>query len=331
MYWFYKHGPHNDLTDVPGVKVGHYTLEDESQGIYTGLTAILPGRENPFKDKLTAATHTINGFGKPLGLEQVRELGQLESPILLTNTLSVGDAARGLIDYMLSVDENIGRPTTVNPLVMECNDGTINDIRKLAIEKDHVLQAIEAASSPLIQGPVGAGRGMVCYGLKGGIGSSSRIFSLEGKTYTLAALCLCNFGSCKDLSIQGQKLGPLLDMEASKDRGSIVTVLATDLPLDKSLLQRMSRRVQSGIARTGAYTGTGSGEFVLAFTTAREDHLKGTDPDPLFLATVEAVEEAILQALYHGQTSKTYDGKTILSLKDRARDRGLSLPNLEEN
>ena len=327
MYWFYKNGPKNNLCDVKGLRVGHVSLNNDSQGIHTGVTAILPPGPNPYQEKYIAAAHCINGFGKPLGLEQVRELGQMESPILLTNTLSIGDATRGLMDYMLDIDPNIGRPTTLNPLVLECNDGSINDIRRLALQPKDALEALTHAQEDFSQGSVGAGTGMVCYGLKGGIGSASRLVDIHETTYTIGALVLSNFGATKDLTILGEKLGPKLATEERKDRGSIVTILATDLPIDSRQVLRLCKRVQSGIARTGAFTSHGSGEFALGFTTCKTPSLLDQDLDPAFQATVEAVEEAILSSLYHNESKTAYTGEIFQSLKDRARDKKVSLPS----
>lgn len=328
MYWFYKKGPKNNLCDVPGVRVGHLTLEDPSRGVHTGITAILPPGDNPYRDKFIAAAHRINGFGKPLGLDQVRELGEIESPILLTNTLSIGDACRGLLDYMIDLDPTIGRPTTINPLVLECNDGNINDIRLMALEPGHALEAIRSAREDFDQGSLGAGTGMVCYGLKGGIGSASRVLEVQDKTYTLGSLVLANFGSTQDLCILGQKLGPDLVQEETEDQGSIVTILATDLPLDSRQLLRLCKRVQSGIARTGSFSGHGSGEFALAFTSCPNPSIKDPDLNPIFRATVEVVEESILKSLYLNQSKRAYSGKLFQSLQDRARDRRVILPDL---
>ena len=264
-------GNNNSITDVKGVKVGHITLKDGN--INTGVTAILPHEGNIFKDKLLAACHVINGFGKSAGLVQVEELGTIETPIILTNTLSVGTAHEALVRYMLKNNDDIGDTTgTVNPIICECNDGGINDIRGLHIKQEHIYEAIDNCDIEFVEGNVGAGTGMMCYGLKGGIGSSSRIIELGDTEYTLGVLVLSNFGSLEDFVLNGEHLGPKLvdkikEIEIIEDKGSIITILATDIPLSTRQLKRVIKRVHPGIARTGSYTGNGSGEVVIGFST----------------------------------------------------------------
>ncbi|NLD52849.1 MAG: S58 family peptidase, partial [Clostridiales bacterium] len=199
-------GPRNLITDVSGVLVGHCTLD--AGPVQTGVTAVLPHGGNCFTHKVPAACHVINGFGKSLGLVQVEELGQLETPILLTNTLSVGTAWTALARHMLVQNPRIGRETgTVNPVVMECNDGFLNDIRGMHVEESHAQAALAAAAVDFAQGAVGAGRGMRCHGLKGGIGSASRVVQISAVSYTLGALVLTNHGQLADLSIAGEHVG----------------------------------------------------------------------------------------------------------------------------
>jgi len=324
-------GPTNTITDVPGVKVGHCTVKKGL--VKTGATAIIPADGNVFKYKLMASAHIINGFGKSAGLIQVQELGTLETPIVLTNTLSVGTGMTALTRYMLDHNDDIGVSTgTVNPVVCECNDGKINQIRSLAVDEKHFIEALENASETFRQGDIGAGTGMICYGLKGGIGSSSRRIVIDDRAYNLGVLVLSNFGSMEDFTYYGKPVGDLickeLARESSTDKGSIIVVLATDLPLESRQLNRVLKRTQSGIARTGGYTGNGSGEIAIGFSTANrishypksavierqalhEDYM-----DLVFLATVQATEEAIINSLIHSEPALGLDGKVIHSLKD---------------
>lgn len=330
----FARGPKNLITDVKVVKVGHATLSAGS--VQTGVTVLLPG-EDPFQNKLRAACHVINGFGKTAGLMQVNELGQLESPVALTNTLAVGAAWQALCRWL--VDRNPGL-TSVNPLVMECNDSYLNDIRSLHITEGMVFDALEAAGEYFEQGAVGAGRGMVCHGLSGGIGSASRMAGIGGKTYTLGALVLTNHGLLRDLTICGDRVG--LDFQkrkeeeqqsgpqqkAARDQGSVIVILATDIPLSHSQLNRVCRRAVVGLARTGAQIGHGSGEVVLAFSTANEilhgdenalrtvTELNERHIDTIFRMTVGAVEEAVLASLWYGEAVTGFEGHHIKALRD---------------
>ncbi|HSH37022.1 P1 family peptidase [Schnuerera sp.] len=325
-------GNNNSITDVKGVKVGHKTLDDGI--IKTGVTAILPHEGNVFKDKLVGACHVINGFGKSTGLIQIEELGTIETPIILTNTLSVGTAHEALVRYILSRNDDIGNTTgTVNPIICECNDGVINDIRGLHIKPKHIYEAIEKSDIEFDEGNVGAGTGMICYGLKGGIGSSSRIVELGNTPYTIGVLVLSNFGSLEDFILNGEPIGKKLvekikGIDKTEDKGSIITILATDTPLSYRQLNRVIKRVYPGISRTGSYTGNGSGEVVIGFSTANiikhyeENHLvdikviNENKINKIFKATVEATEEAILNSLICSDSSVGRDGKRIYSLKD---------------
>ena len=236
-------GHRNLITDVPGVTVGHATIRDGGS-VNTGVTAVLPHGGNLFRDKVLAASAVINGFGKTIGLMQVEELGTIETPILLTNTLSVGTAATALVKYMLAQNEDIGRTTgTVNPLVCECNDGFLNDIRGLHVREEHIFQAIYAAEADFDEGAVGAGTGMCCLGFKGGIGSASRVVTLEGRSYVIGALVLSNFGGPGRLMIDGRQVGRELQARSAgeRDKGSIIMLLATDIPLSERQLKRQRR------------------------------------------------------------------------------------------
>jgi D-aminopeptidase len=328
-------GSHNTITDVTGVKIGHVTLDSGS--IKTGVTAILPHSGNLFQEKLVAACHVINGFGKAAGLVQVEELGTIESPIILTNTLSVGIAHRAVVDYMLEKNEDIGDTTgTINPIIGECNDGVLNEIRKPTITSKHILEAIKSADVNFLQGNVGAGTGMVCYDLKGGIGSASRIVELGGERFTIGILVLSNFGSMEDLMIRGNPIGGKIKEELAqagdgKDKGSIMVILATDIPLSSLQLKRLLKRTQSGIARTGGYTGNGSGEVAIGFTTANKVYhyeknafvnhkvIQEDLLDMVFKGTVEATEEAVLNSLISSNTVLGRNDTKIHSLKDFAK------------
>lgn len=334
-------GKNNSITDVPGVKVGNVTLDDGS--IKTGVTAILPHSGNMFKDKLVAASHVINGFGKSTGLMQIDELGTLETPIILTNTLSVGAAHEGLVKYMLDHNDDIGLTTgTVNPVICECNDGVLNDIRGFHIKPEHVLEALNKVDEEFEEGNVGAGTGMVCYDLKGGIGSSSRIVKLDDKEYTIGVLVLSNFGSLEDLMIGEDKVGPrinkIIKEKETEDQGSIISILATDIPLSARQLKRVIKRIYPGISRTGSYTGNGSGEVSIGFSTANiikhyDDNdfvtIKAIHEDKInkvFKATVEATEEAVINSLICASTAVGRDDKKVYSLKDFADEFEINKP-----
>lgn len=321
-------GKKNLITDVDGVRVGHVTLADGD--IQTGVTAILPSSENIFQNKLMAASYVINGFGKTTGLIQINELGTIESPIILTNTLSVGVAYNALVKYMLEQNEDIGDSTgTVNPIVCECNDGRLNNIRGLNIREEHIFQAIEKADNIFEEGAVGAGKGMVSYGLSAGIGSASRTFQIDESKYTLGALVLSNHGRKADLVINGKNIGKSMEAEdEERDKGSIIIILATDVPLSERQLGRICKRVPIALGRNGSFIGNGSGEIVIAFTTANKiphypvkklieiSFLHDDYIDLVFRATVEAVEEAVLSSLYYGEKVKGFRKREIKGLKD---------------
>lgn len=336
----YQTGEKNDITDVPGVKVGQVTLRNG--GVNTGVTAILPGSDI-FKQKMLASGQVINGFGKTTGLVQINELGTLETPILMTNTLAVGTCWTTLTRYMLDRNPEIGLTTgTVNPVVMECNDGDLNDIRSLPVKESDALTALAEGNPPLLEGNVGAGTGMRCLGFKGGIGSASRLLDLAGKKYQLASLVCANFGAFGKLRAGGRLLGQELKAAVlarakaennqlydryQKDQGSIVMVIATDLPLSSRQLGRLARRSAVGLARTGSYIGDGSGDIALAFSTAqRVSHfakeaeslsfLPDSQLDPVFEAGAETIEEAVLSALVHAETLTGFKGRTVYGLRD---------------
>ena len=323
------HGARNKISDVPGVTVGHCTLAEGS--VQTGVTALLPHPGDVFHDKVLAACHVINGFGKTTGLVQIEELGTLETPILFTNTLSVGTVETALVKYMLERNPDICETTgSVNPVVCECNDSNLNDIRGLHVTEQNALDALADCKADFAEGAVGAGRGMRCHGLKGGIGSASRLVELDGKTYTIGTLVLSNHATFDDLVVAGTPIHTLLDerIPPHEDKGSIITVIATDIPLSERQLKRLCRRVIVGLSRTGSTCGNGSGEIVLAFTTANRMPHYADSPllpmtmlhddaiNPLFRAVAECAEESVLSSLLHAETVTGKNGRTVASLAD---------------
>ncbi|MEH6939791.1 P1 family peptidase [Bacillus sp. JJ664] len=325
-------GKNNSITDIVGITVGHVTLSDGD--IQTGITAILPHQENIFKEKLIASSHIINGFGKTMGTIQINELGTLETPIILTNTLSIGTAADALIEYMLDHNPEIGRTTgTVNPIVCECNDMHLNDVRARHITKNHVIEALNNTSTNVTEGTVGAGTGMLCYSLKGGIGTSSRLMNLEHGNYTMGVLVLTNFGILSDLKVNGKAVGEelskaILESREEQDKGSIIIIVGTDLPVSERQLNRIIKRAITGLSRTGSIITTGSGEVVIGFSTAtRIPHEKTTDCisipviheediDLAFRAIGEATEEAVLNSLITATHVVGRDGNERPAFKD---------------
>ncbi|MGO4706891.1 P1 family peptidase [Microvirga sp. 2MCAF38] len=301
-------GTQNAITDVPGVQVGHVTIVDGD--LRTGVTAILPHSGNMYREKVRAAADVINGFGKSAGLIQVDELGTIETPILLTNTFGVGACANALIRRAVADNADIGRTTaTVNPVVCECNDGWLSDIQAMAVTEETAFAALDAAKDGAVtQGAVGAGTGMSCFGFKGGIGTASRRLSLDGSDYHLGVLVLANFGRVGDLILPDGRR-PVPDALPQAERGSIIAVLATDIPLEHRQLRRVSRRCGAGFARLGAFWGHGSGDIALGFSTASRVHhderrdligmrvLNEDRIDDLFRATTDATQEAVLNAM----------------------------------
>lgn len=337
-------GPRDLITDVPGLAVGHVTIAEGSK--QTGFTAIIP-REDIFLRKCCAASHVINGFGKTAGLVQVNELGSLESPILMCNTLQVGTAWQALSKYLVEKNPEL---RSVNPVVVECNDGYLNDIRTFSLTEEMAQEAIDNAGRDFAEGAVGAGRGMVCHGLSGGIGSASRIIDLAGEIYTLGVLVLANHGLMRDLIFNGKEIGPqiweriqgrkaeaqneskimLNEAESAPgniiDQGSVIVIIATDIPLDSLQLRRISHRAVSGLSRTGSKMGHGSGEIVITFTTANEIPHKEESPfrsqtilanqeiNKVFRMTVDAVEESVLSSLIHAEKVQGVGGHNVESL-----------------
>ena len=323
-------GTFNSITDVSGVKVGHYTLV-QGDTVRTGVSAILPDTGNLFQHKIPAAIYIGNGFGKLAGYTQVEELGNLETPIILTNTLSVPTAADALIDYTLTQSGN-EQVRSVSPLVGETNDGGLNDIRGRHVRKEHILQAIaNVTSGKTPEGNLGAGTGTRCFGFKGGIGTASRVLPKKLGGYTVGVLVQTNFGGV--LQIDGVPIGVELgtfylkeQIEQSAD-GSCMIVVATDAPLDVRNLKRLAKRAIFGLAKAGGIASNGSGDYVIAFSTAKklrvpyqsdsslleQEVLSNDAVSPLFLAVIEATEEAIINSLFAAKTT-TSNGITTEEL-----------------
>ena len=341
-------GGHNAITDVAGVTVGHITLEKEDS-IRTGATAILPHTGNIFQEKVPAAIHISNGFGKLAGYSQVAELGNLETPILLTNTLNVANAVNALITYTLEQEGN-ETVRSVNAVVGETNDGYLNDIRGRHVQEADMLKAIEnAKSGKVAQGNVGAGTGTICFGFKGGIGTASRVIPDDLGGYTVGVLVQTNFGGV--LQINGVPVGEELDQYYLKGKlqdsadGSCMIVVATDAPLDARNLERLAKRAAFGLAKTGGIASNGSGDYVIAFSTHPENRvpynteeavlekkeLKNGAMSPLFLAANEATEEAIINSLLSAETTTGRSGHKIEALpKDKLREIMKKYGRLEE-
>jgi len=328
-------GKLNKITDVKGIKVGHCTIDNEDNK--TGVTVILPSENNIFPNKYIAASYVLNGFGKTQGLIQIDELGTLESPIALTNTLNVGIVNDAIVDYMLEIcNRDSVEMESLNPVICECNDRYLNNIRKKAVKKEHVFNAINNCSIDFEEGDVGGGKGMSCHELKGGIGSASRIIELDGKKFTLGVLVQSNHGLLEDLCINGKHVGEelakIIDVLKVADRGSIIMIIATDVPLESRQLKRICKRASVGLCRLGSFVDHGSGEVAIAFSTANIiDHNELKDKisveiinenkiDVMFRATAECVEEAVLNSMVTANSIIGYNGHIRESLKDYILD-----------
>jgi len=336
-----KTGELNAITDVAGVTVGQVTLSGGN--MQTGVTAIKPHQGDLFHEKLIASSHVINGFGKTMGTIQLAELGVLETPIVLTNTLNVGTAANAVIEYMLEKNEDIGRTTgTVNPIVGECNDMFLNDVRGRFVKEEHVRRALDETGEEFEEGAVGAGRGMLCYSLKGGIGSASRMIELTNARYTIGVLVLSNFGMLSDLTVGGKPIGKKLKIQIlqsldEQDKGSVMIVVATDLPVSERQLNRILKRSVTGLSRTGSIITNGSGEIVLGFSTANKiphnkpsqaltiETIHEEDIDEAFRAVGEATEEAVLNSLITAEAVVGRDGNSRPALKELIEKFNLTL------
>ena len=330
-WWCLPTGEHNSIADVPGVQVGQVSIHQGKA--CTGVTAVLPHGGNLYERPVPAGASVLNGFGKSMGLVQLQELGEIESPILLTNTFGVPACASALIRQAIRENPDIGRASaTVNPLVLECNDGQVNDIQALAVTEEAATDALQAACSQLTQGTVGAGSGMRTFGFAGGIGSASRLVQLPGGSlFTLGILVLSNFGQPSQLRVFGRHL-PLVETARSEpdepsEKGSIIVLMASDAPLDSRQLTRLSRRSGAALGRLGSHYGHGSGDIAVAFSTANivergsqdvfaASRLCESRLDCFFKAAVEATEEAILNALWHAEPHIGYDGSVLPSFRD---------------
>lgn len=325
-------GQNNAITDVEGVLVGQVNVHDDKKGAHTGVTAILPHGGNLFKEKVPAGIFLANGFGKMTGYPQVKELGNIETPIVLVNTLNVAAGLDGIIDYTFSFKEN-GDCRSVNGVVGETNDGGINDIRARFLTSKDVLKAIQTAKSgPVEEGVVGAGSGTQAFGFKGGIGTSSRKLPASMGGYTVGVLVQTNFGGF--LNVDGVAVGEKLggypwQKEIECADGSIMMVVATDAPIDARNLERVAKRAFMGLAKAGGIASNGSGDFAIAFSTAKENrvphntkkleklqnvNVANDDMTPIFMATIEATEEAVVNSLFKAKDVKGYNGKVTKAL-----------------
>lgn len=336
----FEPGPHNAITDVAGVRVGHSTVI-EGDSVRTGVTAIWPHDGNPYLSRVPAAIHVGNGYGKLLGVTQVRELGELETPILLTCTLCVWKAADAMVEWMLERDD-MQHVRSLNALVGETNDGGLNDIRARPIRPEHVRHALESATNgPVAEGSIGAGTGTRAFGFKGGIGTASRTLPAALGGHTVGVLVQSNFGGILTIAGApvGQELGrysfkevveagdlpgpsptpaPAETTQGDTGQGSIMIVVATDAPLSDRNLERLAARAIMGLARTGSFAGNGSGDYVIAFrttpTTAATPDLANEDMSGLFQAVVESTEEAIINSVLRATTVTGVDGRTVEAL-----------------
>lgn len=329
-------GPRGTIGDVAGITVGHRTIATGQ--LQTGVTVVVPHLADPFLQKLPAAAVVVNGYGKSVGLMQLNELGVLETPIALTNTFAVGTVATAQIRAAIAAHPGLARTTTtVNPVVFECSDGYLSDLQALAVTEADYAAALAAAAIEFERGSVGAGRGMTCFGLKGGIGTASRRLDSDRRTGMIGALVLANFGRLESLVVAGRRIGPALaarleDAGSQPDQGSVIVVLAIDAPLDHRQLRRIAVRGAAGIARTGSYYGHGSGDIVVAFSTAeRIPHvavgtvqsrrcLVESELERIFRAAADVTEQAILDALFAATTVTGFAGHTRIALTELAPD-----------
>lgn len=324
-----KTGKNNAITDVPGVKVGHKTLIS-GEDIRTGVTAIVPHEGNLFRKKVPAAIFVGNGFGKLAGYTQVKELGNIETPVILTNTMSVAAALDALITYTLAQEGN-GTIGSVNGIVGETNDGGLNDIRARIVKPADVLEAIANAKSGIVeQGGVGAGTGTICFGFKGGIGTSSRVLPKSLGGYTVGVLVQTNYGGV--LEVAGAPVGQMLNNYSYRNNimqdadGSCMIVVITDAPLTSRNLERVAKRAFMGLAKSGGIASNGSGDYIIAMSVAKENlldessefympkELQNDAVSPVFMATIEATEEALINSLVAAKTMKGYKGKVVEEL-----------------
>ena len=329
-------GPRNMLTDVASVRVGHSTiirgsgpLKPGSGPVRTGVTAILPHDGSLYERPVKGAYFDFNGCGGLGGALQIREFGVIDTPIMLTNTMSMGSVADATIRHMIRANPKVGiEGETIIPVVSECDDSYLNDAQGLHVHEEHVFGALDGASQTVHEGAVGAGTGMSCYSYKGGIGTSSRVVEAGGNKYMLGSLVLTNHGDWNELRVDGVPVGSILgdpDVERST-QGSIVMVVGTDAPLDSRQLHRLARRAILGLGVTGTCSHNGSGDIVIAFSTANslerythaglttEHYLKDIDISPLFRATVDSVSESIINSMFKAETMEGRDGHVVKGL-----------------
>jgi len=328
----FETGKLNAITDVPGVKVGHVTLS-AGEDMRTGVTAILQHEGNLFRKKTPAAIFAGNGFGKLAGYTQVKELGNIETPIILTNTLSVAAGLDGLITYTLAQPGNT-YIASVNGVVGETNDGGLNNIRARYVKPEHILEAIEAAKGGVVEeGNVGAGTGTICFGYKGGIGTSSRVLPQSLGGYTIGVLVQTNYGGV--LEIAGVQIGQILGQHSFKknieeysdnSNGSCMIVVITNAPVTSRNLERIAKRAFMALAKTGGFASNGSGDYVIALSNAEENLIDESTPfyrptelhnealSAIFLATIEATEEALINSLFAAKTTKGFGGRVVEEL-----------------
>lgn len=339
-------GKLNKITDVEGIKVGHCTIDNGE--IQTGVSAILPSDDNIYTNTMVASSYILNGFGKTIGTVQIEELGELESPILLTNTLAVGVVADSLVKHMVkkNLEENV-EMKTFNPVVCECNDSKNNKIYEININSKHIEKAISSAEVDFEEGAIGAGRGMTAHGLKGGIGSASRVIKILDKRYTIGALVMSNHGRLEDFTIAGDNVGVRIkkeietqnrDIADEQDKGSIIIIMATDMPLTSRQIKRVLKRASVGLARVGSHLGHGSGDVFIGFSTANRmkktdlyikkaeniadndakqvnDYIQDYKLDIVFRAFIECVEESVLNSMLQAKAIKN-EISTVESLCD---------------
>ena len=331
-------GATNSITDVAGVTVGHSTLA--AGDVQTGVTAIVPPGDNLYQQPLPCGVAVLNGFAKPMGLIQVMELGQLQTPVLLSNTFATGALFNAMIKRSCHQFPQIGRPdATINPVILECNDFWLNDIQAMAVSEDDALTALDGATNTFARGSVGAGRGMSSFGLKGGIGTASRW--CEELNATLGVLVLANFGTLSELTLDGvragdaiadvlSKIAPEISLQTAPpiDAGSVIIIMACDRHLNSRQLGRIAKRAGAGLGRLGSYWGHGSGDIALAFSTQRDGVTLTDDKlEPLLALAADATEHAVIDAMLSAETVCGFDGHFRLGLS-KVLD---SLANLKGN
>lgn len=312
-------GATNAITDVTGVTVGHSTLA--AGDVQTGVTAVVPPGDNLYQQPLPCGVAVLNGFAKPMGLIQVMELGELQTPILLSNTFATGVLFNAMIKRSCQQFPQMGRPdATINPLILECNDFWLNDIQAMAVSEDDALTALDGATNTFTRGSVGAGRGMSSFGLKGGIGTASRW--CEELNATLGILVLANFGKLSELTLDGVRAGDAISQVLPKippqvDAGSVIIILACDRYLDSRQLGRIAKRAGAGLGRLGSYWGHGSGDIALAFSTQRDGVTLTDDKlEPLLALAADATEHAVIDAMLSAETVCGFDGHFRLGLSE---------------